>query len=167
MASVLEPTTHKRRTWLRRAVLLGLVLVVVTSGGAWWLLRDRQPPLTAEEQQFVGYWEPPAPIRTGSLSVDTVGYEFRADRKVIYHRRDPRTGTRSADDTGIRWRATDGKFFHCTHARRLLGIVTEPVVLERQVAWDGPDHCRMALVHHGPGGAPTDELTRRPLPGGP
>jgi len=165
MESVLEPTTSKRKKWLLRAVLLGLVLVIVTSGGAWWLLRDRQPPLTAEEQQFVGYWEPPALIRTATVPYETVGYEFRADRKVIYHRRDPKTGARSTDDTGVRWRAADDKFFYSTRARRMLGFVSEPVVLETRVIWYGPD--RLSLVHHGGSGPPTDELTRRTVPEAP
>jgi hypothetical protein len=166
MESVLEPGTRNRRKWLVRAVLLGFVLVIATSGGVWWLLRDRQPPLTAEEQPFVGYWEPPAPIRSGTVPYETVGYEFRTDRKVIYHRRDPKTGARSTEDTGVRWRAADDRFFYSTRARRMLGLVSEPVVIEMRVTWDGPDHCRMALVHHGPGGASTDDLTRRPAPEG-
>ena len=168
METVLEPTTRKRRKWLHWAVLLGLLLAVVTSGGAWWLLRDRQPPLTAEEQPFVGVWEPPAPIRTGSLPVETVAHEFRADRKVIYHRRDPRTGAYSTEDTGIRWRAADGKFFYCFRARSgPLGLISKPADVEMQVTWDGPDRIRLALVHHGPGNQPTDEFTRRPAAGGP
>ena len=92
MATVVEPTTRNRRTWLRRAGLLSLLLLVVMSGTTWWL--SRVPPLTAEEQPFVGYWEPPAPIQSTGMPVETVGYEFRADRTVLYHRRDPRTGAR-------------------------------------------------------------------------
>jgi hypothetical protein len=168
MAIVLDPSTHKRRTRLRWAALLGLLLMILAFSGAWWLLRPTEPPLTAAEQPFVGYWEPPAPVRVGSRTDETVGFEFRTDRKVIYHRRDPKTGARSTEDTGVRWRAEDDTFFYCARARKWpLGIVSEPVVLEMHVTWDGPDHCRMSLVHHGKGGTPTDDLTRRPAPGGP
>lgn len=168
MATVLEPSTRKPRTRLRRAGLLGLLLMILVFCGAWWLLRPQEPPLTAAEQPFVGRWELPAPVRSASHPTETVAHEFRADRKVIYHRRDPKTGTRSTEDTGVRWRAEDDKFFYCTRARKWpLGIVSEPVVLEMQVTWDGPDHCRMALVHHGKGEAPTDDLTRHPAAEGP
>lgn len=165
---VVEPTTCKRRKWLLRVALLGLVLAVVSASLAWWLLRNRQPPLTAEEHQFVGIWEPPGPIRTGSLPGETVAHEFRADRKVIYHRHDPRTGARYTEDKGIRWRAADGKFFYCFLARSgPFGLISKPADVEMQVTWDGPDRIRMTLVHHGPGNPSTDEFTRRPAAGGP
>src|SRR5437588_11074765 len=113
MAAVLEPSTRKRREWLRWAVLLGVLLLIATPAGVWWLFRERpQPPLTAEEQQFVGRWEPASPIRTAS-PVETVAHEFRADRNVIYHRHDTRTGARYTEDMGLNWRAGDGQLFYC------------------------------------------------------
>jgi hypothetical protein len=160
MATALEPTTRQRRKWFRRALLLGLLLLVAVGGVAWRLLRPQ--PLTAEEQQFVGMWAPPSPIRTASLPVDTVAYEFRADRKVIYHRHDPRTGARYTEDMGIRWRADKGQFIYCGRdPRPLVGIIApKPLEIEMRVVWDGPDRCHMATVFHGPAGPATQDFTR-------
>jgi hypothetical protein len=158
----LEMSTPSPRTNGKfHAIWIVVLLLMITVVVIWWV-QNRPAPLTAAEQPFVGSWARPAPIPIAGTTDETLGCEFRADRVVLYHRRNTITGQRTAVDTGIRWRSVGDQFFYTFKDPQLIiGHFKKPLDIEMQVAWDGNDRLRLATVHYAPDGRPSiDEFSR-------
>jgi hypothetical protein len=150
----------KSRVWLRAALVILFFLAVAFGVALWW--RMQPAPLTVEETPYVGVWTPTVPIKPMANGAETLAYEFRPDRKIMYHRRDPKTGERYTEYMGITWRATAGQFVYVGRAPHVIlgNLHTSEMDLEMNVTWDGPDRCRMATAFHGDGGPQVQELVR-------
>jgi hypothetical protein len=149
---VAEPATptnmRNRRKRLRWAAALGVLLLAFAGGVTWWAFYV--PPLTEEEQRFVGYWtsprpeKPMTPAERRANPIETLAVEYRADRELIWHRHDTRTGDKFAETFG-RWTAKDGQLME-TYSQRyqvgrlLRGEVRQPLqTYVYRVVWENPD----------------------------
>jgi hypothetical protein len=99
---------YKRRLRLTAAAL---VLVAAVGLFYWWLFRDR--PLTAEEQQLVGWWKLEGGVPVDPRSANQVvseGIEYRPDRTIRYRKVDRRTGAVSYEGPPWehRWSVVNG-----------------------------------------------------------
>lgn len=138
-----EPTTTPctRRKWRRWAAVLGLLLALV-GGLIWWVVRV--PPLTAEEQQFVGVWKRSSEVdhlmTNGWHRLEAV--EFRADRSIRYHYIVTETGERFAHE-GPKWSVSRGRMTEVYHTRSVSGFARGDFRLtnttDLRIAWDGTD----------------------------
>ena len=172
-APVTTASPRKRRKWLRRMAVLGLLLLAVAGVGAWQVFYE--PPLTEEEQRFVGFWKPSGGYEYLWVDepVQTVAFEYRADGTIRCHRIDTKTKVRSVVENGLTWRVSHGQMVNNylgshTLKRHLSGDFTRTQKLSWQITWDGPNQFRADRIDQPPGVRwPTFVYTRCPDPGGP
>jgi hypothetical protein len=149
MSEPATPTTpRKRRRWPRWAAALALLLLAAGGVGAWWAFYE--PPLTEEEQRFVGCWNHPPPEKPMSPAdrranpIIGLADEYRADRTFHSHCLDTRTGVRFVELQG-RWHAKDGvlscKYQRTYRVRELVqgDLRQSPQTYVYRVVWENPD----------------------------
>jgi len=105
----------------------------------------RVPPLTAEEQQFVGYWKRSfdGDHRSANGWHRLEAIEFRADRTIRYHYIATETGERFAHDHRRTWSVSRGRLTEVYPADPASGFLRGNFRFhmkdELRIVWDGPD----------------------------
>lgn len=170
-----EPATpaspRRRRKWVWCAAALGFLLAAA-GGLVWWAQRD--DPLTAEEQPFVGCWKPSTPY--DHLWVNdptrTEAVEYRADRTVRAHCIETRTGERSVFELPVKWHVCRGHLIVVyppdPFSRAARGDFRLRDETDDRITWQGPDRYLSDRENLPPGCTGTTVVyTRCPAPGGP
>jgi hypothetical protein len=172
MSEPATPTTpRKRRRWPRWAAALALVLLA-GGGVVWWVMRV--PPLTAEEQQFVGVWKRSSEVdhlmANGWHRLEAV--EFRADRTIRYHYIVTETGARFAHE-GAKWSVYRGRLTEVYPTDPVSGFARGDFRLRTKIdwriMWEEPNRFVADRADQPPPRVtyPTLTYTRCPAPGGP